>query len=105
MECKVLDCICFLATIVALLFAWYTYNKDKKAKAIQMLAKEVIAFYSIEQEAIKMLKEKDSDKSEQTIPTDSASEKTAIGIATPPDEDRLTHDMVFRYKTPITGVC
>lgn len=67
MECKVLDCISFLATIVALLFAWYTYNKDKKAKAIQMLAKEVIAFYSIEQEAIKMLKEKDSDKSEQTI--------------------------------------
>ena len=71
MECKVLDCICFLATIVALLFAWYTYNKDKKAKAIQMLAKEVIAFYSIEQEAIKMLKEKDSDIYHQLFNSDS----------------------------------
>lgn len=57
----------FWVAIAALLFAWYTYNKDKKAKIIRMLAKEVIAFYCIEQEAIKMLKEKDSDKSEQTI--------------------------------------
>ena len=32
-----------------------------------MLAKEVIAFYCIEQEAIKMLREKDCDKTEQTI--------------------------------------
>ncbi len=68
MECGlILDFISFLVTIAALLFAWYTYNKDKKAKIIQMLAKEVIAFYCIEQEAIKMLKEKDCNKSEQTI--------------------------------------
>lgn len=67
MECRLLDCISFLVTIVAFLFAWYTYNKDKKAKVIQMLAKEVIAFYCIEQEAIKMLREKDCDKTEQTI--------------------------------------
>lgn len=68
MECgNLLDCISFMAAIIALLFAWYTYNKDKKAKTILMLAKEVIAFYCIEQEAIKMLKEKDSNKTEQTI--------------------------------------
>ena len=68
MECgNLLNFIGFMATIVALLFAWYSYNKDKKAKIVQMLAKEVSAFYCIEQEAIKMLKEKDSDKTEQTI--------------------------------------
>lgn len=68
MKCEIiLDFISFLTTIAALLFAWYTYNKDKKAKIIHMLAKEVIAFYCIEQEAIKMLKEKDGDKTEQTI--------------------------------------
>ena len=67
---NLLDCISFIATITALLFAWYTYNKDKKAKVVQMLAKEVIAFYCIEQEAIKMLKEKENNKSEQTIQRD-----------------------------------
>jgi uncharacterized protein involved in exopolysaccharide biosynthesis len=68
MECgNILDFISFITTITALLFAWYTYNKDKKAKVIQMLAKEVIAFYCIEQEAIKMLKEKDPGKTEQAI--------------------------------------
>ena len=68
MECvNLLDCFSFIATIAVLFLAWYTYNKDKKAKVIQMLAKEVIAFYCIEQEAIKMLKEKDGGKTEQTI--------------------------------------
>ena len=68
MKCgNLFDIMGFIVTIAALLFAWYTYNKDKKAKIIQMLAKEVIAFYCIEQEAIKMLKEKDNSKTEQTI--------------------------------------
>lgn len=68
MECdKIFDYIGFIATIAAILLAWYAYNKDKKAKVVQMLTKEVIVFYCIEQEAIKMLKEKDINKAIQTI--------------------------------------
>ncbi len=57
----------FILAIFGALFAWYTYRKTEKDKNIQKLAKEVIAFYCIEQEAIKMLKEKMGDIPEQTI--------------------------------------
>lgn len=60
----------FILAIFGALFAWYTYCKDKKARDIHKLAKEVIAFYCIEQEAIKMLKEKMGDTTEQTIQRD-----------------------------------
>jgi hypothetical protein len=57
----------FVLAIFGALFAWYTYRKTEKDNNIQKLAKEVIAFYCIEQEAIKMLKEKMGDIPEQTI--------------------------------------
>lgn len=37
---------------------------------------------------------------EEPVPSD-ATETMAVGIGTPPDEDRLAHDMVFRYEAPV----
>lgn len=60
----------FIVAVIGACFAWYTYVKEKNAKIIKKLAKEVIAFYCVEQEAIKMLKEKMAETSEQTIQRD-----------------------------------
>lgn len=57
----------FMLALFGLLFAWWTYVKNIKANKIRALAKEVIAFYCVEQAAIKMLKEQMDDVSEQTI--------------------------------------
>lgn len=56
-----------ILTISGFLFALYTYKKDVKAKIIRKLAREVVAFYCIEQAAIKMLKKQMPDVPEQTI--------------------------------------
>lgn len=42
----------FLA-VFSLLFAWYSYCRNLKCKKIKTLAKQVIAYYSLEQEAVK----------------------------------------------------
>ncbi len=55
-----------LLTIAGFLFAWYTYMKEKKDNNIRKLAKQVIAFYCLEQEALKMIHEITGDP-EQTI--------------------------------------
>lgn len=36
-----------------MLFAWFTYCKEVKSNLIVKLAKQVIAYYSLEQEAVK----------------------------------------------------
>jgi hypothetical protein len=38
---------------------------------------------------------------EQAVPAD-ARESLSVGVAAPPDEDGLAHDMVFRYESPET---
>lgn len=53
----------FMLALFGLLFAWWTYVKSITANKIQALAKEVIAFYCVEQAAIKMLKEQMDDVS------------------------------------------
>ncbi len=55
-----------ILTICGLLFAWHTYQKERKAKIVIQLAKQVIAYYCVEQEAIKMISEL-TNESEQTI--------------------------------------
>lgn len=57
----------FILAVFGILFAWWIYIKNIKENKIRVLAKEVIAFYCIEQAAIKMLKEQMSNVSEQTI--------------------------------------
>ena len=55
-----------ILTIAGFLFAWYTYRKEKKDRDIRKLAKQVIAFYCLEQEAMKMIHEVTGEP-EQTI--------------------------------------
>lgn len=62
------DLICWLEchintilTIVGFLFAWWTYCKEVKNKHVERLAKQVIAFYSLEQKAIKEIKKYSHD--------------------------------------------
>ena len=75
---KCLDLIeCHLGIILAVLglvltglsfiYAIYTYKTNVREMDIRRLAKEVVAFYCVEQAAIKMLKEQMVDVSEQTI--------------------------------------
>lgn len=40
-------------TVGGLLLAWYTYCKEVKNKLVVKLAKQLIAYYSLEQEAVK----------------------------------------------------
>lgn len=42
-----------ILTIGGLLLAWLTYCKEVKSRLIVKLAKQVIAYYSLEQEAVK----------------------------------------------------
>lgn len=55
-----------ILTIGGFLFAWYTYCREVKNKLVEKLAKQVIAFYSLEQEAIKEI-QKTSGDSTKTI--------------------------------------
>lgn len=62
-----LEChINLILTIIGFLFAWYTYCKEVKSKLVVRLAKQVIAYYSLEQEAIKEI-QKMSQESTKTI--------------------------------------
>ena len=51
--CWIENHINFIITIVSVLFAWFTYCREVKNHLIVKLAKQVIAYYSLEQEAIK----------------------------------------------------
>ena len=42
-------------------------------------------------------------EAEQAVPSN-AGESVTVRIGTPPNEDRLAHDVIFRHKTPIAGV-
>ena len=55
-----------ILTIAGILFAWYIYMKEEKDSTIKKLAKQVIAYYCLEKEAIKIIHDK-TQESEQTI--------------------------------------
>jgi NADH:ubiquinone oxidoreductase subunit 5 (subunit L)/multisubunit Na+/H+ antiporter MnhA subunit len=62
-----LEChINLILTIIGFLLAWYTYCREVKNELVVKLAKQVIAYYSLEQEAIKEI-QKTSQESAKTI--------------------------------------
>ena len=56
-----------ILTICGFLLAWYVYHKEKKDKNISLLAKQVIAYYSLEQEAVKEIQKYNPSESAKTI--------------------------------------
>lgn len=56
----------FILTICGMLFAWYIYCKEVKCNKIRKLAEQVVAYYCLEQEAIKEIQSK-TNESVKTI--------------------------------------
>ena len=54
--CILEDHIGLIITCFALVFAFWVYLKDKRDNDKKKLAKQVIAFYALEQEAVKEIK-------------------------------------------------
>lgn len=50
-----------IITIGGLLLAWYTYCREVKNSLIVKLARQVIAYYSLEQEAVKEIQAKTNE--------------------------------------------
>lgn len=55
-----------LIAVASILFAWFIYCKNVKAKTIEKLSKQVIAYYCLEEEAISEIKSH-TNENEKTI--------------------------------------
>ena len=62
LQCGLTDITSITISVVGFLLAFYIYLRDKRDKVRRELAREVVAYYSIEEEAINLLNKETNDK-------------------------------------------